>query len=121
MRVTRGLGVVQFFVHFQLNDMATFDFTADMENSVENLDSVIQKLPETNTNNVEKIMDETSNMARNALTSAATEVGLWVFFLVLPTFMDYPMKPFFIKIPNFWARLCNLNLFFCHLWTVVEK
>ena len=46
-------------MHFQLNDMATFDFTADIGNQ----DAVDPKLPETNTNDVEKITDDTSNMA----------------------------------------------------------
>ena len=69
-------------MHFQLNDMATFDFTADIGNQ----DAVDPKLPETNTNDVEKITDDTSNMANEfdgtsdmaptASTSAASEVGL---------------------------------------------
>ena len=36
-------------MHFQLNDMATFDFTADIGNQ----EAVDPKLPETNTNNLE--------------------------------------------------------------------
>jgi hypothetical protein len=39
-------------------------------------DPVIHKLPETNTNDEEKITDDTSNMAPTASTSAADEVGL---------------------------------------------
>ena len=68
--------MVQSFMHFQLNDMATFDFTADIEKSIGNQDTVDPKLPETNTNDGEKITDDTSNMAPTPSTSAATEVGL---------------------------------------------
>ena len=66
------MNIVQSFMNFQLNDMATFDFTADIEKSVD------PKLPETNTNDVEKITDDTSNMAPTPSTSAATEVGLCI-------------------------------------------
>ena len=56
---------------------------------------MIQKLPETNSKNGEKIADDTSNMAPTASTSAVTEVGLRFFVITYIHGLRRPNEAFF--------------------------